>query len=148
MDYATEISTIDAQIAALKAQRETVLKDGEKIAREEHKAIEREFDWRVIWTSPRVMSVECRLNDATLERLNAWKEKWPNVLFFSGMNEPGKWHGMRFYLIGVTIISTGGGSVILNLKDSWHDREPQDLTQEQADAFRAGIVPVELQKPW
>lgn len=143
------LAEIDAQIELLKHERKEVEAAVKAEAMAAYAAFKPTFEWRVVWTSPRVMRVECRHDAASLERRAELKRQYPEFSPIGGdSREPGQWHGMSFYLVGVTIISTGGGSVILNLKDSWLDKEPQDLTQEQADAFRAGNVPEELRKGW
>jgi len=148
---ASDLKALDDEMAKLKARREEIMKEVQLQADIEWKTLLVEFEWQVDWESPRVMRVNCRPSPAMRQARQDWKAKFPGMKpsgVFSMREDDSKWHGMSYYLIGNTIIPTGGGSVILALRDTWANKEPQDLTQEQADAFRAGRVPEELKKGW
>ena len=135
---------IDAQIAALEATKRAMVKDATEAGKAARAEILLQFQWRVTWKDEHTMEVECRHSPDCEAALLAWKEEHP--LATQPLPEF-KWRGMKHLLFGTKLVSAWGGSVVLNIPrefgTDWHE-----LTQEQADAFRAGIVPEELRKGW
>jgi hypothetical protein len=111
----------------------------------EFKAIPRTFEWK-LETIEHGFRVSCRYDETTRAAIVAWREKFPT----SGQPLPNlEWHGMTYTMLytleGEPRLIGGGGSVILNLKDSFN---PAKITRAQAESFRAGVIPEELKKPW
>lgn len=137
-------------IDELRAQLREAEAAAAKLGQAEYEAIRKAatFEWRVT-PQPYGFRVECRYDEASRERVVAWKATFPKHGTINS-REPDQWHGMN-YILGYTkdgqpFLSGGGGSIILAL-----DRNsfgPAPITREQAEQLEAGIVPEELKKPW
>jgi acyl-CoA-binding protein len=140
------IVDIDAQIAALEAARKQAIVDANDAARPAFAAIVVEYEWRVTWNDAHGLTIDCRQTDATVAAYEAWKAAYP-LSSVALPRDLGKWHGMRHVLVGNVLISAWGGSVILNIARDY-EKDWHELTEEQAVALRAGIVPEDIRKPW
>ena len=130
--------------AALRAAEQAELKAGQ----DQLAAIPFTYDWFVKWTGDMVMHVSRAATPATREAFAAWRKEYPKA-YASGWrwNDIDKTSGMTYYLIGNYLASTGGGTLVLKQAKpgaDTFDKEPRLLTDEEAAAFRAGIVPEHL----
>lgn len=149
------LRNLDAQIAALQAQRMQLIVDANAESKKALAAIVRGFEWRVTSDGIGQYQVACRYDEQTLAALAAWKEHYPHssesAFSHSRGDKPDAWIGMKYTIArssdGVPfILASGGGHVVLTLNAGWHG--PYELTEDQFATFIMGTVPLELRKPW
>lgn len=147
MSQAT-IADLRAQLAAAEAAEKA---EHEANAARALQDLHIEYVWEIKWTSAHVFRCSRQLSARTLKDVTAFKEAYPGVRIpqLSLFNEPGQVACMTYLLIDRYLAHTGGGTILLKGFEGSKDpfcQEPRELTQEEVDALRAGIVPDSLKR--
>ena len=131
-----QISVLKLELARAEAEETTA-------AKEAYATVKKEWEWRVEWKNEGTVRIEVKQTQATIDKYKELKERFP-YYHFSTYSDQTVWNGMTYHITrGDYIVSTGGGVVVLNLKNDW-DGGPTKITQEQLEALLKGEVPEEL----
>jgi len=128
--------------AALKAAKEQEKRAGDSAWDDLKTRAKGQFDWSVKWLDEYTVHISCRYTQEILDEIEALDKIYPHS-YCRVYEEHRRWRGMTYNLIGNVIVQSGGGWMVLDIGRSSF-RAWRELTQEQADCIRAGIVPNEL----
>jgi hypothetical protein len=138
------IDDLNKQIAELTAQRDELIKE------RRNEGVHAWAEWKpaLIWSVVPIdkyhISVKIRLTDKSREEYECLFRNYPDAYNRREFPESKDGIGMDFIFFENFICSAPtGGYVVLNV-----DRYGVDLTQEQADALRAGFVPDDLKNEY
>jgi hypothetical protein len=134
------VAELEAALAAAKKQEKA---EGEEAWEALRKRIYGQLEWQVKWLDKYSVSVHARYLPWVLADIEALAARYPNS--YGRINDERlRWRGMIYLLIGNVLVQTGGGWVVLDIPRNNVFRDWRELTDEQAAALRADIVPDEL----
>ncbi len=141
MDRITEL---EAELAiAKKRARE----EGDAAWKELTDRAKGQLDWSVRWEDKYTLYVSARYHQKFLDEMEAM-----DTLYMSSYSrihdDHRRWRGMTYNLVGNVLIQSGGGWCVLHIPRNGTFRAWRELTDEQVDALRAGIVPDDLKTDW
>lgn len=133
--------------AALKEAKEQEKQAGESAWKELTTRAQGQLDWSVKWEDQYTVYVSARYKQEFLDEMEALDKVYRSS-YSRISDEYRKWRGMTYMLIGNVLVQSGGGWVVLDIRRNSGFRDWRELTQEQADCIRAGLVPEELKAGW
>lgn len=133
--------------AALKAAKEQEKEAGETAWKDLTIRAKGQLDWSVKWQDKYTVYISARYKQEFLDEIEALDKVYP-YSYARIYDENRKWRGMTYMLIGNVLVQSGGGWIVLDIRRNSSFRDWRELTQEQADCIRAGIVPEELKADW
>jgi len=133
--------------AALKAAREQEKQAGEALWKDLTARAKGQLDWSVRWEDKYTVYISARYKQNFLDEMTALDELYSSS-YGRIYDDNRKWRGMAYMLIGNVLAQSGGGWMVLDIPRKNTFRDWRELTQEQADCIRGGIVPQELKADW
>lgn len=133
--------------AALKAAKEKEKAAGDAAWKDLAARAKGQLDWSVKWEDKYTVNISTRYKQEFLDEMVALDEL--HLSSYSRIHDDNRrWRGMTYMLIGNVLVQAGGGWLVLDIRRKSGFRDWRELTQEQADCLRAGLVPEELKADW